>query len=59
MARDLSNIGGVFSRARFDAAFVCLGVPPRHLAEFLYRLPDATAIVPIVGVPAVPTGDDR
>ena len=49
MARDLSNIGGVFQRARFDVAFVCLGVPPRHLAHFLHRLPDSTAIVPIVG----------
>ena len=49
MARDLSNIGDVFSRAQFDVAFVCLGVPPRHLADFLYRLPDTTAIVPIVG----------
>ena len=49
MARDLANIGGVFQRARFDVAFVCLGVPPRHLAHFLHRLPDSTAIVPIVG----------
>jgi glycosyltransferase involved in cell wall biosynthesis len=48
MARDLSNIGGLFQRARFDVAFVCLGVPPRHLAHFLHRLPDSTAIVPIV-----------
>ncbi len=48
MARDLSNIGGLFQRARFDVAFVCLGVPPRHLAYFLHRLPDSTAIVPIV-----------
>ena len=48
MARDLANIGGVFSRARFDVAFVCLGVPARHLAHFIYRLPDTTAVVPIV-----------
>jgi glycosyltransferase involved in cell wall biosynthesis len=48
MARDLSNIGGLFQQARFDVAFVCLGVPPRHLAHFLHRLPDSTAIVPIV-----------
>ena len=47
IARDISNIGGVFRRARFDVAFVCLGVPPRHLAHFLHRLPDTTAIVPI------------
>jgi glycosyltransferase involved in cell wall biosynthesis len=48
MARDLCNIGGLFQRARFDVAFVCLGVPPRHLAHFLHRLPDSTTIVPIV-----------
>ena len=48
IARDLSNIGGLFQRARFDVAFVCLGVPPRHLEDFLYRLPDTTAILPIV-----------
>ena len=48
MDRDLSNIGLLFQRARFDVAFICLGVPPRHLAHFLHRLPDSTAIVPIV-----------
>ncbi|MCX5966465.1 MAG: glycosyltransferase family 4 protein [Cyanobacteria bacterium] len=48
-ARDLANIGRLFQRAGFDVVFVCLGVPPRHLADFLHRLPDATAIVPIVG----------
>ena len=48
MVRDLANIGGLFQRARFDVAFVCLGVPPRHLAHYLHRLPDSTAIVPIV-----------
>jgi glycosyltransferase involved in cell wall biosynthesis len=49
MTRDLANIRGLFQRGRFDVAFVCLGLPPRHLAHFLQRLPDSTAIVPIVG----------
>ena len=57
IARDISNIGGVFRRARFDVAFVCLGVPPRHLAHFLHRLPDTTAIVPIVGTDRLFTYD--
>lgn len=49
MARDLWRVERLFRQRQFDVVFVCLGVPPRHLAHVLYRLPDATAVVPVVG----------
>ncbi|CAN5824540.1 hypothetical protein BH10CHL1_BH10CHL1_40770 [soil metagenome] len=49
MATNLSKIGRLFRQQSFDVAFICLGVPPRYLEHFVYRLPEATAIVPVLG----------